>query len=627
MSIDFETLKKEDCRAVARRLGLELDRNNKTRCFLHDGDKNPSLQIYSDGWKCFGCGERGDVVDLVSRYLKVSISEAARWLQGEEGPPTQRGHPEREHLYPSGQLKKVIYRKPDGSKYACWLHLEHGAWKKGRGTSPPSLYIAGQISGAAFVCEGEKDADTLHHLGFDAVSGENGAGRGKWLLEYTQQLRGVDCVIFQDNDDVGRAYAQETAAALHGTAASVKVLDLSKVWPEIPEKGDVSDFFEHFGGKEACRMMLKLMGETPVWEPAPDPFLSYFKSLDSFTEEAATWLVDGWIPEGQITLLAADGGIGKTTLWCNVIAAISSGGRCILDPPGYQRSPQKVAFLTTEDSVRKKLKKKLRLAGATMSNIITPDFLADKEGVLRGLKFGSQEMERFVRHFRPALCVFDPVQGFVPPDINMGSRNVMRDCMAPLISLGEDTGTTFLVVCHTNKRPKASGRDRIADSADLWDVSRSDLMAGYTEDQGVRYLSNEKNNYAQLQETLLFTIDENGQAQAEGTSSKRDREYTQEAAVSISAPKRDDCKEWILNELDEAGGAMPSKELEGKAHLAGYSFRTLRRAKDELKQTGAVKYFQTGGGKDKAWHVQKMGLTEPSDDIPEQWSNDQQETA
>lgn len=627
MSINFEALKKEDCRTVARRLGLELDRNNKTRCFLHDGDKNPSLQVYSDGWKCFACGEHGDVVDLVSRYLKVSISEAARWLQGEPASPAQRGQPEREHIYPGGQLKKVIYRKPDGSKYACWLHLEGGTWKKGRGAAPPSLYIAGKISGAVFVVEGEKDADIIYRLGFDAVSGENGAGRGKWLPEYTQQLRGVDVVIFQDNDQVGCAYAQETASALYGTAASVKVLDLSTAWPEIPEKGDVSDLIAHFGDKAACRMIIKLMGETPAWEPAPDPFLSCFKSLDSFTEEAATWLVDGWIPEGQITLLAADGGIGKTTLWCNVIAAISSGGRCILDPPGYQRKPQKVAFLTTEDSVRKKLKKKLRLAGATMSNIITPDFLADKEGVLRGLKFGSQEMERFIRHFRPALCVFDPVQGFIPPDVNMGSRNAMRDCMAPLISLGEETGTTFLVVCHTNKRPKASGRDRIADSADLWDVSRSVLMAGYTEDQGVRYLSNEKNNYAQLQETLLFTIDNNGQAQAEGTSSKRDREYTLEAAVSISAPKRDDCKEWILNELDEAGGAMPSKELESNAKLAGYSFRTLRRAKDELKQTGAVKYFQTGGAKDKAWHIQKTNLTEPSDDIPEQWSNDQQETA
>ena len=72
-----------------------------------------------------------------------------------------------------------------------------------------------------------------------------------------------------------------------------------------------------------------------------DLFFSCFKCLADIEEEEATWLVPGWIPDGQITLMAADGGIGKTTLWCNLIAAISSGRRCILDPPGYTRAAQK----------------------------------------------------------------------------------------------------------------------------------------------------------------------------------------------------------------------------------------------------------------------------------------------
>ena len=146
-------------------------------------------------------------------------------------------------------------------------------------------------------------------------------------------------------------------------------------------------------------------------------------------------------------------------------------------------------------------------------------------------------------------------------------------------------------------------------------------MAGYTEDQGVRYLSNEKNNYSELQETLLFTIDGNGQAQVEGRIWKRDREYTQESAASISAPKREDCKAWILDELDEAGGALPSKDLESTARAAGYSFHTLRRSKEELKQDGQVKYFQTGSGKEKIWHIQKAEtFTELPDDTPTPWT-------
>ena len=356
-----------------------------------------------------------------------------------------------------------------------------------------------------------------------------------------------------------------------------------------------------------------LFEETLAEDAPPAPFLSCFKPLDSFEEQEAEWLVPNLIPKGQITTIASDGGVGKTTVWCNLVAAISAGKSCFLDPPDYERSAQAVAFLTTEDSVRKKLKKRLREAGANMPNIITPDFARDTDGLLRRLKFGSAEMEQFVRWYKPALCVFDPLQGFVPPDINMGSRNAMRDCMAPLISLGEETGTTFLVVCHTNKRKGAFGRDRIADSADLWDISRSVLMLGFTEDQGVRYLSQEKSNYAELQETRLFSIDGSGQIHAEGATWKRDREYMLDGAACLSAPSRDDCKTWILNRLKAAGNAMPTKELEDDAKAEGYSYRTLRRAKDELKRDTEIRYYQAGNGKDKVWYVERLTLPDAWD--------------
>ena len=590
------------------------------KCPAHD-DRRASLSVsVGEGGRVLLNCHAGCSTEDICAALGLSVKDLFMEDKPKERP---RERPQIVEVYPyHHDLQKIRYsdksflwRRPDGK----------GGWIWNRQGVPNALFQAGELTGVVAIAEGEKDVLTLHRLGWNAACGEHGAGKDKWKPEYSEQLRGLTVVVFMDNDDIGRAYGAETAAALHGIAASVRLLDLSMVWDGMPEHADISDLVSKYGDEKACEMVAQLIEITPDWEPPPpeaDPFLSCFKTLDAFEEEEATWLVPGWIPEGQITLMAADGGIGKTTLWCNLIAAISSGERCILDPPGYTRTAQKVAFLTTEDSVRKKLKKKLRLAGANMSNIITPDFLADKEGVLRGLKFGTSEMERFVKHFRPALCVFDPVQGFVPPDINMGSRNAMRDCMAPLISLGEETGTTFIVVCHTNKRPKASGRDRIADSADLWDVSRSVLMAGYTEDQGVRYLSNEKNNYTTLQETLLFTIDNSGQAHAEGTSWKRDREYAQEMATSVSAPKREDCKEWVLSALDDAGGSMPSKELEDSAKAAGYSFRTLRRAKDDLKTSGQIKYFQTGSPKEKVWHIQRVEqqqFTELPEGTPTPW--------
>ena len=541
-------------------------------------------------------------------------------------PPRKQdyGQAEREHIYPGGQVKKVMYRRTDGSKYGIWFHLENGAWKKGRGNAPHSLYIAGQLTGAVFVVEGEKDCDTLHKLGYDAVSGEDGAGPGKWRPEYTEQLKGLSVVIFQDNDQTGKDYAQETAAAIHGVASSVQVLDLTQVWTNMPEKGDISDLVAKFGAEKSCDMIAKLISTTPQWEPPPseaDPLLSLFKSLEDFPEEDAKWLIPGWIPAGQISVIAADGGIGKTTLWCHIIAALSNGTTCILDPPGYTREPMKIMFLTTEDSVRKKLRKKLRLAGANMKNIITPDFVGDRSGMLHKLKFGSEELERVLRYFRPALCVFDPIQGFTPPRVNMGSRNEMRDCTAQLITIGEDINTTALIVCHTNKRKGACGRDRIADSADIWDIARSVLMAGFTEDQGVRYLSNEKNNYAQLQETVLFSIDSDEQIHKEGTSWRRDREYVMGAEQAKSSPMREDCKAFIMKTLHETGGAMPTADLDELITAAGYSFSSLKRAKADLKREGNVRYFHTGSNDRRVWHIQALtdltsNFEELREDIP-----------
>lgn len=333
---------------------------------------------------------------------------------------------------------------------------------------------------------------------------------------------------------------------------------------------------------------------------------SLIRPLADFSEEEPEWLVDGLIPKGQITLLASDGGVGKTSTWVALVAAISAGERCFLDAGGVARDPQKVLFLTTEDSVSKKLKKRLREAGANQNNIFAPDYAGDRDGVLQKLKFGTPEMADLIRTYTPALVVFDPLQGFLPPELNMGSRNAMRNCLQPLLSLGEETGTTFLIVCHTNKRKAAYGRDRLADSADIWDISRSVLMMGFTEEQGVRYLSHEKSNYSELQETKLFTIDKFGVITQTGTSWKRDREYQQAQADASSAPTKEACKEWILNYISDHGGNVPLKELDKTAEDYGFLRKTLKRSKQELAADGKTKSYNQGYGNQKVWYIKRF---------------------
>lgn len=217
-------------------------------------------------------------------------------------------------------------------------------------------------------------------------------------------------------------------------------------------------------------------------------------TMDTAEEKEPSWLVADYIPRYQITSLAGDGGSGKTTVWCALAAAISSGEVPFLlkGTIPFKGNPEKVMFFSAEDSFEYTLKRRLRKNGAKLENILSID-IADER--FQDVKFDSPFLEQLLEYYRPALCIFDPIQAFVPPDIRMGDRNAMRACLSPLIGYGEKYGTTFLIVEHANKQSGVWGRKRIADSADIWDISRSVIMAGETNENGIRYLSHEKSNY------------------------------------------------------------------------------------------------------------------------------------
>ena len=595
------------------------------------GDRAPSLSVGKGNngsivFYCQGGCSQESVLQALGLSMKDLFPDEDRPRQEYRPRPTSREDRGRivaqyDYTDENGQLlaRKTRWETAVGGKRKktfTWSHPEGQGFRSGRnGMAVPYRLPELVKAETVFLCEGEKDVDNLTAQGLAATCSPDGAGTGsKWRDTYTPYFAGKTVYILQDNDDVGKQFAQYEAQKLSPVAQEVKVLDLTALWPQLPEHGDISDVMEHLGAAQALADLLELADKAPGWEPSPpekSPFLSSFHTLSDFAEEEPSWLVEGWIPEGQITLLAADGGTGKTTLWCNLVAALSSGRPCLLDSPDVKREPLKVAFFSTEDSVKKKLKRQLRQAGANEDNILTTDFSSGGGDALRELKLGSDRLREVIANFRPALCVFDPIQGFLPSRVNMGSRNEMRDCMAPLIALGEEFGTAFFIVCHTNKRMGASDRSRLADSADLWDVARSVLMMGYTGEPGQRYLSHEKNNYADRQETLLLSFGEGGQLVKEGTTWKRDREFMQEAVTQRSAPQREECKAFLLEKLGEHGNSMASKELEQLAREAGYSNHTLRRAKAELRETDAIVYSSTGNGADKVWTVRRTEFSEP----------------
>ena len=96
------------------------------------------------------------------------------------------------------------------------------------------------------VVEGEKDANSVRALGIIATCNAHGASepgkRPKWTKAHSEQLRGADIVVLNDNDGAGYAHADATCKLSLGIAKRVRRLDLAKHWPEIPKGGDVSDW-------------------------------------------------------------------------------------------------------------------------------------------------------------------------------------------------------------------------------------------------------------------------------------------------------------------------------------------------------------------------------------------------
>ena len=64
----------------------------------------------------------------------------------------------------------------------------------------------------------------------------------------------------------GQDHAQDVAAKLHGIAKRVRVLELWHDWPEMHEKGDVSDWIANGGTVER---LYELIEQCPDWSPPP----------------------------------------------------------------------------------------------------------------------------------------------------------------------------------------------------------------------------------------------------------------------------------------------------------------------------------------------------------------------
>ena len=509
------------------------------RCPAHD-DKRQSLSISQgkDGQVLLKC-HAGCTVESITSALGIEVKDL---FQHQE----QRPHVVATYTYPTG-AQKLRY----SDKHFSWRHPDgKGGWEYNRKGVPHSLYVAGDLSGVVCVCVGEKDCDSLHKLGYDAVTGEDGAGPGKWRKEYTEQLKGLSVVIFQDNDQVGRDYAQETAVALSKVCPLVKVLDLARMWSSIPEHGDVSDLIAHFGPEKAVEMITALIDQTLQWTPAPDTKGRKAKAASSFGEDNTSFLWFPYLPIGDYTVMMADGGTGKTVLCCGIAAAVSRGKH--LPGEEFDGEGQNVLMISAEDS-GEILKKRLSLSGADLNRV----FILDRSDSI-GMSFsdGYEEFADTVKAYKPALVIIDPWHNYLGDRVDMNRANAIRPVFQKLSNLTKMCDCAMILVSHVNKRAQGENANYAATgSNDLTNAARSAVRVIFDEmDEDCRIMVHTKTNYAAYGQSVKYRIVDGG-VKWEGFSDVT-RQTLEAAARRQSTPwevmQKTEERENVNNALVEA---------------------------------------------------------------------------
>ena len=335
------------------------------------------------------------------------------------------------------------------------------------------------------------------------------------------------------------------------------------------------------------------------------------------------WLVPDLLPRGELSLLGADGGTGKGLWQAQLIACVTTGKTSGFFPvPPAQTG--KVLILAGEEDPGKVLTARLLAAGADMNRVLclTADDYFAKTGQPLTLK--DQALADFAAKAGPLLLIVDPLQSFLPAGVEMASRNQMRSILLPLKAIAAAEQCAVMLVMHSNKKMGVSGRARLADSSDIWDMARSVLMMGRAKNDGKIYLSHEKNSYARPQQTVLLHIDDvevegvkTARAVFDGYTDKKDADFIEERRVR-TAETRQDTRSAILNVLSESRlGSMPSNELRAAVlREIGCSDSTYNRVYSELVKSGEIAKHQINqGGNVRSWFTAMPYRGETSDKV------------
>lgn len=190
-------------------------------------------------------------------------------------------------------------------------------------------------------------------------------------------------------------------------------------------------------------------------------------SLNTLSPRPVRWTVEGYIPSGKLTILAGDGGHGKTTVTLHLTACLSTGLCCFglkyAPPP-----PSDVLLISCEDDFEDTVVPRLLAAGADLSRVHRVDGVPTADGKPAPFSLLHYQQLEHELEKRPAvrLVVIDPAGAYVGRSgVDDHKDSELRALLGPLAELAARQNVAVILVKHLNKGATAKAVHKVGGSA------------------------------------------------------------------------------------------------------------------------------------------------------------------
>lgn len=300
--------------------------------------------------------------------------------------------------------------------------------------------------------------------------------------------------------------------------------------------------------------------------------------------EKVTWLWQGRIPAGKVSIWDGDPGQGKSVVSVSVAAHVSTGRNF---PDGAPCEVGNVLICNVEDGEADTTVPRLKANGADLDRVLMFSTVPDGRGGERLLDLPGDipMLEELMVEHEIRLLILDPVMTMLGADANKDQD--ARKALSPLKDVAERTGAAVTLIRHLNKSVGLKAIQRGGGNMGLIGVARAGLFfAAHPDDEDLNVVATHKANLAPPAPSLAYQIvnsevhgapriewrgavDHTADSLASGPQSPEDRSQL------------DAAKEFLHDELGE--GPMEAKQVLKDSNEAGVSKATLYRAKDAMR--------------------------------------------